>query len=416
MEKEDKSKYLIKNIFILENNSQLEHIDSPNNNINFVVKQLDINSTTLGSINISNNFTLFNKRYKNDERQKIKHKYNKLIYFCYRRNIFPIKNRFNVGVSRDSGWGCMIRCGQMIMSHAIYKYLKSKKYSSENAIAETIKLFLDKPYSLSSVPSSLSSLISKNPYKTINNNTLMFPPFSIHIHCLLGQYYNKYAGEWFSDVNLCQNYRDINNILNIFPDLGIFSFINDLTLPDVLDDCFTVITDEKTDDNNINKIINYNNKKYKMKKSGIIFISVRLGINSVTEDYYSSLKKLFGCKECIGIIGGETNLAHYFIGYNGKGNLVYLDPHITRDAVNILNDETITNDYLVKDLHEISISDMSTGLSVGFLFRTKNEFEDLIKFIEDYSKDKYPCFGFIKEKVEIDINNYENLFNDEDDF
>ena len=53
-------------------------------------------------------------------------KYNKLIYFCYRRNIFPIKNRFNVGVSRDSGWGCMIRCGQMIMSHAIYKYLKSK--------------------------------------------------------------------------------------------------------------------------------------------------------------------------------------------------------------------------------------------------------------------------------------------------
>ena len=128
------------------------------------------------------------------------------------------------------------------------------------------------------------------------------------------------------------------------------------------------------------------------------------------------MKKLFGCKECIGIIGGETNLAHYFIGYNDRGNLVYLDPHITRDAVNIVNDDTITNDYLIKDLHEISISDMSTGLSVGFLFRTKNEFEDLIKFIEDYSKNKYPCFGFIKEKVEIDIKKYENLFNDEDDF
>ena len=415
MEKEDKSKYLIKNLFILDNNSQSEHIDSSNNNINFVVKQLDINTTTLESINISNNFTLFNKTYKNDDKQKIKHKYNKLIYFCYRKNIFPIKNRFNVGVSRDSGWGCMVRCGQMIMSHAIYKYMKSKKYSSENAIAETIKLFLDKPFSLSSVPSSLSPLVSKNPNNN-NNNALIYPPFSIHIHCLLGQYYNKYAGEWFSDVNVCQNYRDINNILKIFPDLGIFSFINDLTLQDVLDDCFTVVADEKAEEYNINKIINYNNKKYKMKKSGIIFISVRLGINNVTEEYYSSLKKLFGCKECIGIIGGETNLAHYFIGYNDRGNLVYLDPHITRDAVNIVNDDTITNDYLVKDLHEISISDMSTGLSVGFLFRTKNEFEDLIKFIEDYSKNKYPCFGFIKEKVEIDIKKYENLFNDEDDF
>ena len=153
-----------------------------------------------------------------------------------------------------------------------------------------------------------------------------------------------------------------------------------------------------------------------MKKCGLVFISVRLGINKVTNEYYSCLKKLFESKQCIGIIGGETNLAHYFIGYNNRGNLIYLDPHITREAVINLNDESIVNDYLVKNIHEISIDDMSTALSIGFLFRNVDEFEELIGFVENYSKNVYPCFGYIRENIDIDINKYENLFNDEDDF
>ena len=143
---------------------------------------------------------------------------------------------------------------------------------------------------------------------------------------------------------------------------------------------------------------------------------MRLGINKVSFEYYSSIKKLFECKECIGIIGGETNLAHYFIGYNEKGNLIYLDPHITRDGVIELNEDSIINDYLSKNILEISMNDMSTALSVGILFRNKDEFEDLSKFTETYCKSNYPCFGFCKEKIKLDINKYENLFNDEDDF
>jgi len=48
------------------------------------------------------------------------------------------------------------------------------------------------------------------------------------------------------------------------------------------------------------------------------------------------------------------------------------------------DDDCIVNDYLVKKLHEIAIGDMSTGLSFGFLFRNTEEFEDLLKFIENY--------------------------------
>ena len=352
----------------------------------------------MSKISSFKSISLFNKKYTNESFYKFMDKFNKLIYFCYRKNIYPMNTRLKITLSRDSGWGCMIRCGQMLMSRAIYKYLKSEKNSTEKAIIEVIKLFLDVPYDLKNIPNFFTSILTKNPY--INNETKILPPFSIQMHCFLGNLYNKYAGEWFSDVNICQNYKDLNDNLNIFPNLKIFSFISELNIADVMEECFEVV----------NNLDNNNKNIY------IIFVSMRLGITKVSGEYYSSIKYLFQCKECIGIIGGETNLAHYFIGYNDKGNLIYLDPHITREGVVELDKDSIINDYLNKNLLELSMNDMSTALSVGFLFRNKNEFEDLTKFMENYSEKNYPCFGFCKEKIVLDINKYENLFNDEDDF
>ena len=414
----DKLDYLLKNIFITSMNSETFNTIKLNNNINSInIETINatINKSILSKISNYKSITLFNKTYTTDSFFKFLYKFNKLIYFCYRKNIYPMNTRLKITLQRDSGWGCMIRCGQMIMSRAIYKYLKSEKYTNEKAITETIKLFVDIPYDLKNIPNFFTSIMTRNPY--INNETKLLAPFSIQMHCYLGNIYNKYAGEWFSDVNICQNYKDLNDNLNIFPNLKIFSFISELNFVEVMEGCFDLIKEEKINNEAINNtFVTFNNKKYKIKKSGLIFISMRLGINKVSFEYYSSIKKLFECKECIGIIGGETNLAHYFIGYNDKGNLIYLDPHITRDCVNELNEDSIINDYLSKNILEISMDDMSTALSVGFLFRNKNEFEDLNKFVENYCKGNFPCFGFCKEKIELDINKYENLFNDEDDF
>ena len=414
----DKLDYLIKNIFINSMNTETFNTIKLNNNIdsiNINTINAAINKSIISKISNYKSITLFNKTYTSDSFFKFLYKFNKLIYFCYRKNIYPMNTRLKITLQRDSGWGCMIRCGQMIMSRAIYKYLKSEKYTTEKAITETIKLFLDIPFDLKNIPNFFASIMTRNPY--INNETKLLPPFSIQMHCYLGNLYNKYAGEWFSDVNICQNYKDLNDNLNIFPNLKIFSFISELNFADVMEECFELIKEENIINPDINNtVITFNNKKYLLKNCGLIFISMRLGINKVSFEYYSSIKKLFECKECIGIIGGETNLAHYFIGYNDKGNLIYLDPHITRDGVIELNEDSIINDYLSKNILEISMNDMSTALSVGFLFRNKNEFEDLIQFVEKLCSNTFPCFGFTKEKIEMDMKKYENMFNDEDDF
>ncbi len=416
----DKQNYLIKNIFLTSNYSvpiNTIRINNDINGFNFNTINNIINKQILNKISSNKSLTLFNKTYTNDSFDKFMKKFNKLIYFCYRKNMHPINTRLNISITRDSGWGCMLRCGQMIMSKAIYKYLKAEKYTTEKAITETIKLFLDIPYDTKNIPNFFTYIMKKNPY--INTQMAILTPVGLHMNCALGKIYNKYAGEWFSDVNICQNYRDLNNYLNIIPNLKIFSFISQLEMAEVMEECFSLIDNNNKENNttiDMNQIITFNNKKYVMKKSGLIFVSMRLGINKVGLEYYSSIINLFKCKECMGIIGGETNLAHYFIGYNDKGNLLYLDPHITRDAIFELNINNIMNDYLTKNLLQISMSDMSTALSVGFLFRNKNEFEDLTKFLDNYCKNEYTCFGYSKEKIVIDINQYENLLNDEDNF
>ena len=67
-------------------------------------------------------FIIFSKELNNDNNIKTTHFLMKIIYFSYRNNFNPISNNnmFRLTYTSDSGWGCMIRCGQMIMSRGLY--------------------------------------------------------------------------------------------------------------------------------------------------------------------------------------------------------------------------------------------------------------------------------------------------------
>ena len=96
-----------------------------------------------------------------------------------------------------------------------------------------------------------------------------------------------------------------------------------IDMPDIIKKCFI----QKKRDVKNKEEIHLNKKYYYFEKMGIVFINVRLGIDKISKDYFQGIKKLFNIKECIGIIGGKTRLAYYFIGYiNDSDTLLYLDP------------------------------------------------------------------------------------------
>ena len=89
-------------------------------NIKDTIKYNLISFNTYFSYHSNQQITIFNKHYDTNNPSKLKEMNNKIksiIYFSYKKNFPFIKNTKNGNLcSSDSGWGCMIRSCQMILS------------------------------------------------------------------------------------------------------------------------------------------------------------------------------------------------------------------------------------------------------------------------------------------------------------
>ena len=156
-----------------------------------------------------------------------------------------------------------------------------------------------------------------------------------------------------------------------------------------------------------------NGKYYYFSKMGIVFVNVRLGLDKIPLEYYKGIKELFQLKSCIGIIGGKTRLAYYFIGYNADENsLLYLDPHITKDSDKEVTIDNILDKYINKEIHLLKMNKMSTGFSIGFCFTKYKEFLELFHFWQKAEKDEK--FTKILGLTKKDINYVFSKENEED--
>ena len=76
----------------------------------------------------------FNQKQLEDFRETL----NKTIWFTYRKNMPEIET----GITSDFGWGCLLRCLQMILIASLNELFPEKNH---------IQLFLDKPEALFSI-------------------------------------------------------------------------------------------------------------------------------------------------------------------------------------------------------------------------------------------------------------------------
>jgi cysteine protease ATG4 len=296
---------------------------------------------------------LYNKIFntsKQEEIQKFNNKFSKIIYVSYRSRFKPqINVKNNKEYTSDCGWGCMIRSSQMILCRAIYKIFKYKYKSEKNLIYHVIPFVMDKNLDLVKYKYlGFDSYINKLKEFGKKDIVQIDPPFSIHKIVILGESFGRASGEWFSDFELPKIYNIINTTFSIIPDLSIIHYNSFIELKTILEKCFKVDDSENKENNiindkeNNNNVFNFEGKNYLMEKMGLIFVSVRLGLDNITPEYFPSIFKLFSCKECLGFIGGKkwTNSASYFFGYY-ENFLLYLDPHFNNQSIDHLDNDNI---------------------------------------------------------------------------
>ena len=385
-EGENKNDFEIQNENVnnINNENQINNIIINNPNKNRIRYNAVLNYKK--ELNISKKakkFHLFNYECKNPNEERIIYKLGKVLLFTYRKNFPKITSyKTKKTYTTDAWWGCMIRCGQMILSRGIYLFLKSKGITTENALDYTVPLFNEYPITKDKLHPFFHGMLDKY-VKSKNDDQIkikeFFPPFSIKTLCDVGEIFERTAGEWFSDVIITRAFQKITDHFNLFSQLNakIMIFQSYIDMPQLLKECFI----EKKKDETNKEFMHLHGKYYYFNKMGIVFVNVRVGLDKIPPEYYKGIKELFQLKSCIGIIGGRTRLAYYFIGYNDEENsLLYLDPHVTKDSDKEVTKENILGKHINKEIHLLKMTKMSTAFTIGFCFTKYSEFLELFHF------------------------------------
>ena len=341
---------------------------------------------------------IFDKKINNIIRDEIKYPLKSFLYMSYRSGFNNLSNIGCENCSSDCGWGCMLRCCQMIVSKGLiqkklYDFFNQKKQQllSQNKMDEIRKevlcLFYDNYLSLELTREHPDFQNFWKKYENVAKTSQIYssiseiiPPYSIHILSKFG----KCVGEFTSNIRIIKLIHDINS--ELFIDLNFLYIENGCISRKQLLNAFC----EECKNFNNNNIITYNGVDYQFKKAGIVFISLRLGLNDLDPSFYDFIPLIFkNFRNNYGFVSGKKNRAYYFIGIQGDNKLIFVDPHLNQEMSDSF--EKDYNSYYTENLYLLEIKEISSSLtfSVG-IFNSKHLaqfFEDL-KWFDLHSKYK----------------------------
>lgn len=284
----------------------------------------------------------------------------------------------------DKGWGCMLRCGQMVLAQALLclhlgRDWRWKKESRDPEYLRIVKLFEDR--------------------RTAT--------YSIHQIALMGVSEGKNVGEWFGP----------NTVAQVLKKLSVYDKWSSLAIHVALDN--TIVMDEVRKYFNLflprflfvflgalcrNNFEQNGVSDRRRWKPLLLVVPLRLGLSAINPVYVKGLKMCFTFRQSLGVIGGKPNHALYFIGHVGD-QVVYLDPHTTQPVAHVQDKEQSYEKLADQTYHcpkasRSNILNMDPSVAVCFFCSTEPEFEILCQQIQErlVKTEKQPLFEVVQNK------------------
>uniref|UniRef100_A0A669CBE9 Cysteine protease n=1 Tax=Oreochromis niloticus TaxID=8128 RepID=A0A669CBE9_ORENI len=312
------------------------------------------------------------------------------LWFTYRKNFPPIGG---TGPTSDTGWGCMLRCGQMILGEALvcrhlgrdWRWAKGQKQRDE--YISLLNAFIDK----------------KDSY------------YSIHQIAQMGVGEGKPIGQWYGP----------NTVAQVLKKLAVFDTWSKVVVHVAMDN--TVVIEEISECTPLYALagclwrIGGSWGETALWRPLVLLIPLRLGLSDINDAYIETLKQCFMLPQSLGVIGGKPNSAHYFIGYVGE-ELIYLDPHTTQPAVEPSEDSQVPDEtyHCQHPPCRMHICELDPSIAAGFFCRTEDEFDDWCMRIRRLSCNRgtLPMFELVDSQpshmVSVDTLNLTPDFSDSD--
>ncbi|XP_018117516.1 cysteine protease ATG4B isoform X1 [Xenopus laevis] len=294
------------------------------------------------------------------EKEQLLNDITSRLWFTYRRNFQAIGG---TGPTSDTGWGCMLRCGQMIFAQALIcrhvgRDWRWDKQKPKGEYLNILTAFLDK----------------KDSY------------YSIHQIAQMGVGEGKYIGQWYGPNTVAQVLRKLA-VFDQWSSIAVHIAMDNTVVVDEIRRLCRAGSGESSDAGALsNGYTGDSDPSCALWKPLVLLIPLRLGLSEINEAYIETLKHCFMVPQSLGVIGGRPNSAHYFIGYVGD-ELIYLDPHTTQLSVepsdcSFIEDESFHCQHPPCRMH---VSEIDPSIAVGFFCSSQEDFEDWCQHIKKLS-------------------------------
>ncbi|XP_075153516.1 autophagy-related 4a isoform X2 [Haematobia irritans] len=283
---------------------------------------------------------ILGKRYNAiQELELIRRDVQSRLWCTYRRGFVPLGEP---QLTTDKGWGCMLRCGQMVLAQAL------------------IDLHLGRDWFWTPETRDQTYLKIVNRFEDSRKSY-----FSIHQIALMGDSEDKKVGEWFGP----------NTVAQVLKKLVRYDDWCSLMIHVAMDS--TIVTDD------ILNLCLENPQNDETWKPLLLIVPLRLGLSDINPIYIGALKSCFELVGFCGMIGGRPNQALYFMGYVDD-DVLFLDPHTTQRSGSVgqkTSQDEIDFDATFHQRYagRIQFTQMDPSLAVCFLCKTRISFDILME-------------------------------------
>eukprot|EP00731_Ephydatia_muelleri_P030294 Em0021g817a len=332
------------------------------------------------------------------------------IWCSYRKNFRAIGG---TQLTSDSGWGCTLRCGQMLLAHALVcKHLgrnwRWRPNIKDPTYTEVLKKFLD----------------------------LRDSEYSIQMIALQGEDFGRTVGQWFGPNNVAHairklSVRDSWSRLAVHVAMDMLIVVDDIkqlcrrphqatisvdvtmatgeTIP-VDEACGSVCSSsrrtaqpfleqplleqplpqagdhagsgDRAPGLSVPRLAPTLDAAHPSRdgyfRSLLLFVPLRLGQDKFNMEYAAALKASLTLPQSVGFIGGKPRHALYVIGYHDD-YLFYLDPHVTQPTVHLSEDGSIPDEtYHCAEPLRMRLSELDPSVALGFFCKDEADFDDLV--------------------------------------
>lgn len=270
-----------------------------------------------------------------------------LAWFTYTRGFAPIELADGRRLESDTGWGCMVRCGQMVLFAAL------ARVHGEEDRARLLQTFFAEAgaelgaFALQRLVDSARVRLGKPPGEWFRATT-----FALALEGCL------------EAVRPAPGFTLLNVVENVlcWEEFALRAFTAPRGYADA-EDCLARLRGED------------------WERRVLLSVHMMLGVERLDPRYEPVLQALCRLESFVGFLGGEGGKAFFFYGLGG-GEYLYLDPHLCRRALGPAPPAEIERAFFgPKPVFSLPAARLSSSVTVWLLLEDRRHFA---QFLEAY--------------------------------